>query len=104
MSAETGLGHRLTEKQGSWYPIRMEAITYTIELSALEEGGFSVTVPALPGCITWGRTIDQAVEMAREAIGLWLEEMSEHGEPIPEERNLARPVKLGVQVRRPALT
>jgi predicted RNase H-like HicB family nuclease len=81
----------------------MEAITYTIELSPLETGGFSVTVPALPGCVTWGRTFDQAVAMAREAIELWLEEMSEHGEPIPEERRVAPPVKLGVQVRRPAL-
>jgi hypothetical protein len=41
--------------------------------------------------------------MAREAIELWLEELSEHGEPIPEERGGAHPVKLGVQVRRPGL-
>jgi len=82
----------------------MEEITYTIELSALQNGGFSVTVPALPGCVTWGKTLDHAVAMAREAIRLWLEEMSEHGEPIPEERSVARPVKLGVQVSRPALT
>jgi len=81
----------------------MEEITYTIELAPLEEGGFSVTVPALPGCVTWGTTFDNAVAMGREAIELWLEELSEHGEPIPEERNAARPVKLGVQVHRPSL-
>lgn len=81
----------------------MEAITYTIELSPLENGGFSVTVPALPGCVTWGNSFDHAVAMAREAIELWLEELSEHGEPIPEERGAARPVKLGVQVHRPAM-
>ena len=82
----------------------MEALTYTIELSPLEQGGFSVRVPTLPGCVTWGANFDHAVEMAREAIELWIEEMSEHGEPIPEERDLARPVKLGVRVHRPALT
>ena len=81
----------------------MEPIIYTINLAPLEEGGFSVTVPALPGCVTWGTTFDHAVNMAREAIELWLEELSEHGEPIPEERGGAHPVKLGVQVRRPAL-
>ena len=81
----------------------MEPITYTIELAPLEEGGFSVTVPALPGCVTWGDTFDHSVEMAREAIEVWLEELQEHGEPIPEERAAARPVKLGIQVHRPAL-
>jgi predicted RNase H-like HicB family nuclease len=81
----------------------MEAATYTIELTPLEQGGFSVSVPALPGCVTWGSTFDQAITMAREAIELWLEELSEHGEPIPEERTAPRPVKLGVQVHRPTL-
>lgn len=81
----------------------MESITYTIELAPLEEGGFSVNVPALPGCVTWGDTFDHALQMAREAIELWLEELQEHGEPIPEERAAARPVKLGIQVHRPAL-
>jgi antitoxin HicB len=82
----------------------MEPLTYTIELEALEKGGYSVTVPSLLGCVTWGDTFDHAVSMAREAIELWLEELSERGEPIPEERGIARPVKLGVHVRRPAMT
>jgi antitoxin HicB len=81
----------------------MEEITYTIELSPLEQGGFSVKVPELPGCITWGTSFDHAVAMAREAIELWLEELSERGEPIPVERHKALPVKLGVQVHKPAL-
>jgi len=82
----------------------MEELTYTIQLEALENGGFSVTVPALPGCVTWGETFDQAVHMAREAIELWLENLVDNGEPIPEEGGVPRPVKLGVHVRRPALT
>ena len=81
----------------------MEEITYTIELESLQNGGFSVTIPSLPGCVTWGETFDQAVLMAKEAIELWLESIVERGEPIPEERGIARPVKLGVHVRRPTL-
>jgi predicted RNase H-like HicB family nuclease len=81
----------------------MEPITYTIELAPLEDGGFSVTIPALPGCVTWGYNLDHAVEMAREAAELWLEELLDHGEPIPEERAAARPVKLGIQVHRPTM-
>ena len=34
----------------------------------LEDGGYAVTVPALPGCITEGKTIDEALTNAREAI------------------------------------
>jgi antitoxin HicB len=81
----------------------MEDITYTIELAPLENGGFAVEIPALPGCVTWGETLDQAVAMAREAIQLWIEDLSDSGKPIPEERGAARPVKLGVRVRRPVL-
>ncbi|HEX3799316.1 MAG TPA: type II toxin-antitoxin system HicB family antitoxin [Verrucomicrobiae bacterium] len=81
----------------------MEPLTYTIKLEALDRGGFSVTVPALPGCVTWGETFDHAVAMAREAIELWLEEIIELGEPIPEERGEARPITLGVHVSRPNL-
>jgi antitoxin HicB len=93
----------LTYVPPSWYDTGMKPLTYTIELSPLENGGFSVTVPALPGCVTWGDSFDHAVQMAREAIQLWLEELLEHGKPIPEERAAARPVKLGVQVQRPTL-
>jgi antitoxin HicB len=93
----------LTEIVVPWYDGGMGAITYTIELAPLENGGFAVTVPALPGCVTWGSTFNQAIAMVREAIELWLEEISELGEPIPEERTTARPVKIGVQVHRPAL-
>ena len=81
----------------------MEPLTYTIELEALENGGFAVTVPALPGCVTWGNTFDHAVTMAQEAIELWLEAKLEIGEPIPEEHVDARPVKLGIHVKRPVL-
>ena len=60
--------------------------TYTIVLDPdLEDGGYTVTVPALPGCITQGETVEEAVEMARDAIALYLEDLRADGLPIPEE-------------------
>jgi antitoxin HicB len=59
---------------------------YTIVLHPdPEEGGFTVTVPSLPGCITEGDTLDEAVANAQEAIRLFLRVLEKHGEPIPEE-------------------
>jgi predicted RNase H-like HicB family nuclease len=60
--------------------------SYTIILHPeAEEGGYSVTVPALPGCATQGETIDEAVSMAKEAIALHIEGLIAHGLPVPEE-------------------
>lgn len=50
-----------------------------------EEGGYTVTVPALPGCITEGDTLDEALENARDAIRLYIEDVKACGEPVPEE-------------------
>jgi len=50
-----------------------------------EEGGFVVTVPALPGCVTQGETRDEAVAMARDCIEGFLACLAESGEPIPVE-------------------
>ncbi|MBI4492524.1 MAG: type II toxin-antitoxin system HicB family antitoxin [Chloroflexi bacterium] len=50
-----------------------------------EEGGYTVTVPALPGCITEGDTLAEALENARDAIQLYLEDLQASGELIPEE-------------------
>ncbi len=49
-------------------------------------GGYTVTVPALPGCITEGDTFDEALTNAREAIECHLQGLALDGEPIPEER------------------
>jgi predicted RNase H-like HicB family nuclease len=51
-----------------------------------DEGGFTVTVPALPGCVTQGETIDECLANAREAISVYLEDLIASGEPIPEEK------------------
>jgi antitoxin HicB len=61
--------------------------TYKILLQKEPEGGFTVTVPALPGCITYGENIDEAIAMAREAIELYIEELTERGNVIPDNNN-----------------
>jgi len=40
-------------------------------------------VPALPGCVTYGRTLVEAKEMARDAIAGYIGSLRKHGEPIP---------------------
>ncbi len=61
----------------------MKQHTYRILLNKEPEGGFTVTVPALPGCITYGESMDEAIVNAKEAIELFLESLIAHGERIP---------------------
>ena len=62
----------------------MGGYTYTVLLDPSDEGdGYTVTVPALPGCITQGSTIDEALERAKEAIAVHIEGLRADGEEIP---------------------
>lgn len=63
-------------------------LSYRILLRKEPEGGFTVTVPSLPGCVTYGETLEEALEMAKEAIELYLESLREHGEEIPNEEGV----------------
>ncbi len=65
--------------------------SYQINLIPEKEGGYTVLVPALPGCVSYGRTIEEATVNAREAIELHLENLAAHKEPIPE-ANDSRPI------------
>ncbi|MDT7829151.1 type II toxin-antitoxin system HicB family antitoxin [Pricia sp. S334] len=61
--------------------------TYKIHLHKESEGAFTVTVPALPGCITQGDDIDGAIAMAKGGIELYIEELKDRGEPVPDDSN-----------------
>lgn len=63
----------------------MKSLTYRILLTEEPEGGYTVTVPMLPGCITYGDTIVEAKQMALEAIELYIESLVAHNEEIPTE-------------------
>jgi len=47
------------------------------------EGGFTALVPALPGCVTYGRTLSEARDMAKDAISGYVASLRKHGEPVP---------------------
>jgi antitoxin HicB len=63
-------------------------LNYRILLRKEPEGGYTVVVPTLPGCVTFGETVDEAIAMAREAIELCIEDLLEKGEDIPNEEGL----------------
>ena len=61
--------------------------TYKIMLHKEPEGGYTVFVPALPGCVTFGEDVDEAIAMAKDAIDLYIEELQSRGEHIPDDSN-----------------
>ena len=63
----------------------MSQRTYRVLLTQEPEGGFTVSVPALPGCITYGESIDHALSMAKEAIELYVETLEAEGDPVPDD-------------------
>ena len=62
-------------------------LTYKILLHKEPEGQYTATVPTLPGCITYGENLDNAIVMAKEAIELYIEELRSRGEEIPDDSN-----------------
>ncbi len=63
----------------------MPLYQFTVIIERQPEGGYLVTVPALPGCYTEGRTLEEARQMAADAIRAYCASLLKHGEPIPVE-------------------
>lgn len=61
---------------------------YPIVIHHDEGSSYGVTVPDLPGCFSAGDTIEQALELAPEAIAGHIETLLMEGQPIPEQRPL----------------
>jgi predicted RNase H-like HicB family nuclease len=60
-------------------------LSYRILLRPEPEGGYTVIVPSLPGCVTYGETLTEARSMASDAIAVYLKSLKKHGEPIPDD-------------------
>ena len=58
--------------------------SFTIRFERAEEGGYVVTVPELPGCVTEGDTFAEALEMVKDAMAGWLHVAVQCGDPIPK--------------------
>ena len=63
----------------------MTAHQFTIIIERQPEGEYLVSVPALPGCYTEGRTLEEAREMPADAIRAYCASLLKHGESIPVE-------------------
>ncbi len=75
----------------------MSEYRYTIILNPdIDEGGYTVTVPSLPGCVTQGETLEEAIAMARDAIRLHIESLIEDGQPVPEEQEHLQAIVINV--------
>ncbi len=72
----------------------MSEYTFTVLFEPAEEGGYVVTCPALPGLVTEGDTLDEAREMAKDAIRAYIESLLKDGESIPADKQIPlEPVK-----------
>ena len=63
---------------------------YTAFFEANEHGGYTVTVPSLPGLVTEGRDLEHARSMAKDAIQCYIDGLNKAKEPIPVERQTAQ--------------
>lgn len=70
----------------------MKLYRYTVVFESAEEGGYIVRVPALPGLVTEGDTLEEARAMAKDAIIGYLQSLALDGEPIPVEE-IEEPVR-----------
>ena len=69
----------------------MDNYKYTVIFEPAEEGGYTVIVPALPGLVTEGDTLEEAKAMAEEAIRCHLLSLKQRGLPIPQDSAEAKP-------------
>lgn len=75
----------------------MKELKYSIILHPdPDEGGYTVTAPALPGLVTQGDTLEEAIENARDAIRLYVDSLVADGEPLPEEREHPQVITVSV--------
>lgn len=76
--------------------ISQKILKYTAIFEPAEEGGYVVSVPALPGCITEGDTFEEAAAMVKDAIEGYLAVLKDEGEDIPTETEEVVVTKISV--------
>ena len=65
--------------------VHAKSYRYTAVFTPAEEGGYVVTVPALPGCVTEGDTLEEARAMVRDALEGYIESLIDAGDEVPTE-------------------
>lgn len=74
----------------------MKILNYTVLMTPDETGGYVVTCPALPGLVTEGDTLEEAREMATDAIRCYIESLQKDGEQIPTDNSIVEEVTVEV--------
>jgi predicted RNase H-like HicB family nuclease len=79
--------------------MKKRKVTYEFEavFTPQEDGGFTVEVPDLPGCISEGDSLEEAENNIQEAVELYLETLEARGIPLPE-RNIFKVFKTTITV------
>jgi len=65
----------------------MRTLRYKIWIRPETDGTYTVIVPSLPGCLTFGDTVEEVLEMAKEAIDVYIESLIARGKEIPIEED-----------------
>ncbi|HID55533.1 TPA: type II toxin-antitoxin system HicB family antitoxin [Candidatus Poribacteria bacterium] len=73
-----------------------KVLSYKVVLEPAEEGGYTVYVPSLPGCISEGDTYQEALKNIQEAIEGWIEVSKEFGDEIPSSDVIIDTVQVSV--------
>ena len=63
--------------------MQKKKLQYHAVFEPAKEGGYNVSFPQFPGCVTFGRTFEETKKKAQEVLELWLEELASEGKKIP---------------------
>ncbi len=63
--------------------VKHKNLQYNVIFRPEPEGGFTVLVPSLPGCISYGKDLKEAKEMVVDAIECYIGSLEKHDEEIP---------------------
>ena len=81
-------------------PLKAKEVTmtreYTVILTPEPEGGFTITVPALPGYVGFAETEPEALKLVEEGVKFHLECLAAEGQPVPEEVDTPRMLKVKI--------
>jgi predicted RNase H-like HicB family nuclease len=73
-----------------------QAKVYSAVLNPIPDGGYEVSFPDFPGCVTFGDTFEEALEKGAEVLSLWIEELEDQHQVIPAQAE--RPIIADVKV------
>ncbi|MEK7550342.1 MAG: type II toxin-antitoxin system HicB family antitoxin [Patescibacteria group bacterium] len=66
----------------------MKIKNFAVILKSEPEGGYTAIVPSLPGCVTYGDTVEKAKVMAKDAIKAYLASIKKHEGKVPDENEV----------------